>query len=94
MTTKRFISPDQIQALAEAHIRHFVNLLSGRSGFDTNVTECCAYLNLWKSIKGEDPAFLNPRQKQEIAEAIFSGDYDHIMAIDHEAGEVLAFPAI
>jgi hypothetical protein len=92
MTTERFISPDQIQALAEAHIRHFVNLLSGRSRFQINESECCAYLNLWKAIKSASPSTLDARQKQEIAEAIFSGDYDHIMAIDHEADELLALP--
>lgn len=93
MSTERFISPDQIQALASSHILHFGNLLSGRTRFQINAAECEAYLKLWQSIK-TDPTFLNARQKQEIAEAIYSGDYDHIMAIDSEAGEELAFPTL
>ncbi len=94
MTKPRVISPDQIQALASSHIRHFDNLLRGRTGFQINAAECEEYVKLWQSIKTADPAFLNPRQKREIAEAIFSGDYDHIMAIDFEAGETLEFPSL
>lgn len=94
ITTEKFICSDQIQALASAHIRHFENLLSGQTRFQINASECNAYLTLWQSIKREEPGLLNARQKREIAEAIFSGDYDHIMAIDYEAGEVLAFPTL
>ncbi len=92
MTTERFITPDQIQALARSHIRHFERLLSGTTIFDINASECNAYLTLWQSIKRAEPGFLNPRQKQEIAEAIFSGDYDHIMALGED--EELAFPTL
>jgi hypothetical protein len=51
-------------------------------------------LQLLPPEPGNDYEVQFKRQKQEIAEAIFSGDYDHIMAIDHEAGEVLAFPTV
>lgn len=93
-TNTKVITPDQIKRLAGAHINHFENLLSGRSRFQINRAECEAYLGLWTSIYHADSAFLNARQKQEITAAVYSGDYDHIFALDFEGDEELDFPTI
>lgn len=84
------LSQETIEALAESHIRRFTNLLDvrGPRARDVRRAECERYLAIWTLVRehNRDKVPLEPTGREEILEALVSGDFDSYLS----AGELHA----
>jgi hypothetical protein len=83
--TLETITPRQILALADAHIRHYQGMQSvnaTRTGI--RLGEVNAYLGIWTSVREKRGLELSYVEKSEIVDAIDCGDYDELLAANAE----------
>lgn len=84
------LTPRQLSALADAHVRRFKNLIeSARSGMrGVRVGECEHYVEVWTAVQRAaisamvrrvDRADLPDDGRDEVQDAIDCGDYDELL---------------
>jgi len=74
------ISKGTIAKIAEAHKRRFENLLAS-GGHNVRVGECKHYLAVWAVVAAHnrDGVPLEDEGRNELVEALYSGDYDKML---------------
>lgn len=72
------LTAEKLLKLADKHIQLYERRLASGSPV-VNAAKCHAYLIIWKSIKEKKGVDLSELERQEIVEALDSGEYDDLL---------------
>ncbi len=73
------ISPDNLSILSEQHIRRYEKMLASHSSY-VRKSECKQYAAIWRSIRDKKGQELTSVERNEVYEAITSGEYDDLLS--------------
>jgi hypothetical protein len=75
------IPSDNLITLSDMHIRRYENLLRSSSSY-VRKSECKQYAEIWRSIKVKNGQGLTTAERNEVYDAITSGEYDDLLMPD------------
>lgn len=75
------IPPENLTVLSDMHIRRYENLLRSSSSY-VRKSECKQYAEIWRSIKIKNGQDLTTAERNEVYDAITSGEYDELLIPD------------
>lgn len=76
------VTTKQILALADAHIKHFTLLILRHNDGTmkgVRVDECKKYIEVWSAIRNKGGDNLTKEERNEVFDAVSSGDYDKLL---------------